>query len=43
MSVAGRAIAVVTFRPSIPATNQNALAMWNRTTHSLTTADAHTS
>jgi hypothetical protein len=43
MSVAGRALAIDTFRPSIPATDQNALATWSRTTHSLTTADAHTS
>ena len=43
MSVAERALAIVTFRPSIPATNQNAMATCSRTTHSLTTADARTS
>src|SRR5262245_6172486 len=40
MSVAVRARAIVTLRPSRPATNQTAVATWRRTTHSSIRRDA---
>ena len=42
-SVADLALAIVTLRPSSPATNQNDTATWSSTTHSLTRPDARTS